>query len=237
MVLADADLDMAVTIALRASVVATGQACQSIERVYVHESLHQPVLKRLIAAAAVRLTVDDIEGGQLGPFIDPRQGDQVAAQIADAVAAGATQHCGGVQHQQGGVWCAPVVLTGVHHNMLLYREETFGPVIPVMPFAADDEAVHLANDSRFGLSAAVVGKEAHALAVAKRLNAGAVSINDGGLTAQVGDVEKDSFGVSGLGRSRAGPNALRRFLRKQALLIQTAQPAPIDTFSEKGAPA
>ncbi len=234
-VLADADLDTAVSVALRASVIATGQACQSIERVYVHRSLHEPFVQRLVEAAEeVRLTCDTATGGHLGPFIDPRQADEVAAQLADAVDGGATLHCGGVQRRQEGNWCAPAVLSGVRHGMRLFREETFGPVIPVMPFADDAEAVRLANDSEFGLSAAVLGEEDHALAVARQLRAGAVSINDGGLTAQVADVEKESFGVSGLGRSRAGPSALLRFVRKQALLVQTGTPLPIGAFEEAG---
>ena len=236
-VLGDADLDRAVAVALRASVVATGQACQSIERVYVHESLYEAFVERLVAAArAVRLSQDESAGGQIGPFIDPAQADRVQAQIADAVAAGARLHCGGVQRRDDGAWCAPAVLTGVHHGMLLYRDETFGPVIPVMPFADDAQAVQLANDSTFGLSAAVLGEESHALRVAGLLRAGAVSVNDGGLTAQVGDVEKESFGASGLGRSRAGATALLRFLRKQALLIQTGAPAPIEAFAEPASP-
>ena len=235
LVLADADLDEAVNITLRASVIATGQACQSIERVYVHESLYAPFVSALVnAAAGVRLSGKDGDGGHLGPFIDPRQADVVAAHLADALAKGARQHCGGIERRAGGVWCRPVVLTDVHHGMLLYQQETFGPIAPVMPFADDAQAVRLANDSAFGLSAAVLGDEAHALQVAKQLRAGAVSINDAGLTAQVFDVEKDSFGVSGLGRSRAGGPGLLRFVRRQALLIQTAPPASLDAFREDG---
>ena len=232
-VLEDADVQTAAAVALRGSCLATGQACQSIERIYVHESLWEGFLPRLVAAAsAVTLNIDRVDRGHLGPFIDPRQADRVAAQLADAEAGGATLHCGGLVRRDGGAWCAPAVLTDVHHGMLLYREETFGPVLPVMPFADDDEAVRLANDSRFGLSAAVLGAENHALTVARRLRAGAVSINDAGLTAQVGDVEKDSFGVSGVGRSRMGASGLLRFLRRQALLVQTAPAAPIDAFRE-----
>ncbi len=234
-VLKDADIDTAVAVALRASVLATGQACQSIERVYVQEALYEPFVERLVATAVkVSSTVDRAKGGHLGPFIDPAQADKVQTQLTDAVSQGATRHCGGVERRPDGAWCAPTVLTGVHHGMLLFREETFGPIIPVMPFAEDAEAIELANDSEFGLSAAVLGEQAHALTVARCLRAGAVSINDGGLTAQVSDVEKESFGVSGLGRSRAGPSALLRFLRKQALLIQTGAPAPIDAFKEAG---
>ncbi len=232
-VLAHADVEVAATITLRGSVVATGQACQSIERVYVHETLYKPFVDRLVAAAsAVTTNIDRVDRGHLGPFIDPSQADRVEAQMTDALARGATLHCGELIRRDGGAWCTPVVLTGVHHGMLLYRQETFGPVLPVMPFANDDEAVQLANDSEFGLSAAVLGEQSHALSVARRLRAGAVSINDAGLTAQVGDVEKESYGVSGVGRSRMGASGLLRFLRRQALLIQTAPAAPLEAFGE-----
>ena len=234
-VLADAHLDTAVDVTLRGAVIATGQACQSIERVYVHDTLFQDFVSRLVDAAnRVEPNVERVDEGHIGPFIDPRQGDKVAIQLDEARARGAVQHCGGIIRRDGGVWCRPVVLTGVDHDMLLYREETFGPVIPVMPFADDEEAVRLANDSAFGLSAAVLGEQAHAISVAERLNTGAVSINDAGLTSSVGDVEKDSFGVSGVGRSRMGDSGLKRFLRRQAVLIQTAPPLPMDAFRESG---
>ncbi|MXY51200.1 MAG: aldehyde dehydrogenase family protein [Gammaproteobacteria bacterium] len=236
-VLADADVETAAAIALRGSVLATGQACQSIERVYVHETLYAPFVEAIVAAAsAVTLNTQQVDRGHLGPFIHPGQADLVEAQLAEAVAGGATLHCGGLQRRNGGAWCAPAVLTGVHHDMRLFAEETFGPVVPVMAFASDDEAVRLANDSEFGLSAAVLGAEEHALAVARRLCAGAVSVNDAGLTTQVGDVEKDSFGVSGVGRSRMGTSGLVRFLRRQALLVQTGPAAPLDAFREVARP-
>lgn len=233
-VLADANLQTAVTVALRASVLGTGQACQSIERVYVHDSLHDAFVARLVEAAGkVKLHLAPADGGHLGPFIDGRQAAKVEAQLADAETQGAVRHCGGLLRRSGGAWCSPVVLTKTHHGMLLYREETFGPLVPVMPFADDEQAIELANDSEFGLSAAVLGEETHALAVARRLRVGAVSINDAGLTAQVSDVEKDSFGVSGVGRSRMGASGLLRFLRKQALLVQTQQPVSMDAFQER----
>lgn len=237
-VLADANPQASVTVALRGSVLGTGQACQSIERVYVHEALHDAFVARLVEAAGkVSLHLSPDDGGHLGPFIDERQAAKVEAQLADAEAQGAVRHCGGLLRRSGGAWCSPVVLTKTRHDMLLYREETFGPLIPVMPFADDEQAIELANDSEFGLSAAVLGEEAHALAVARRLRAGAVGVNDAGLTAQVSDVEKDSFGVSGVGRSRMGASGLLRFLRKQALLVQTQQPASMDAFRERNDPS
>jgi acyl-CoA reductase-like NAD-dependent aldehyde dehydrogenase len=110
--------------------------------------------------------------------------------------------------------------------MQLMTEETFGPIIPVMPFDHVDEAVALANDSSFGLSAAVFAATLdEARAVAARLNAGGISLNDAGLTYQTYEAEKNSFGYSGLGGSRMGPGSILRFVRKQAYLMQTGAPA------------
>jgi aldehyde dehydrogenase (NAD+) len=94
-------------------------------------------------------------------------------------------------------------------------QETFGPVIPVLSYQSLDEAVSLANDSVYGLSAAVLGDEAEALAVARRLDVGAVSINDAGLTTEVFDAEKNAFNLSGLGASRMGPSGLLRFCARK----------------------
>ena len=117
--------------------------------------------------------------------------------------------------------------------MLIMQEETFGPVIPVVTFDDIEQAIALANDSKFGLSAAVFsGERSAALAVAERLQVGAVSVNDASLTGVVNDVEKNSFRFSGMGGSRMGPAGLTRFLRKRALLIQTGEPLPVQLFSD-----
>ncbi len=232
LVLADADLDMAVDAALRSSVISTGQACQSIERIYVHTSLFDEFVEKVVAQAK---TVETNRAGEaagvLGPFIDRRQADKVEMQVRKALADGAVQHCGEFERNEGGAWCTPIVLTNVNHDMDICREETFGPVLPIMSFDDDEQAIAQANDTSFGLSAAVIGEPAHALAVARRIRAGAVSVNDGGLTTQVADVEKESFGDSGVGRSRMGPAGLRRFLRVQALLIQNGPVLPISAYS------
>jgi len=234
-VLEGADPDLAAATALRSSCVATGQACQSIERIYVHESLHDDFVRRLVEAARqVALNTESIDAGDLGPFIDPAQAEKVERQIGDALRKGAVRHTGEfVRRGEAGVWLSPVVLTGVDHDMSVMTEETFGPVMPVMPFAIDEQAIALANDSRFGLSAAVLGDEERALAVAREIDAGAVSINDAGLTTMVSDVEKDSFGQSGLGRSRMGASGLTRFLRSKALLVQHGPPLPLAAFAER----
>jgi acyl-CoA reductase-like NAD-dependent aldehyde dehydrogenase len=236
LVLASADPKAAAATALRASVVATGQACQSIERVYVARSIHDDFLAELIRLAkAVTINHPDIGEGDLGPFIFSAQAGIVAAQLADAVAKGAIIHAGGTIEDNGGKWLRPTVVTGVTADMMLMTEETFGPVIPVTPFDTIDEAVSMANAGSFGLSAAVLAgtvEEAEALAV--HLNAGAVSINDGSLTSMIGDAEKSSFGLSGLGPSRMGASGLLRFLRRQALLRQSGAPLPLAAYAERG---
>jgi acyl-CoA reductase-like NAD-dependent aldehyde dehydrogenase len=235
-VLPSADPDRAASIVLRGSVQATGQACQSIERVYVPRAMAETFIARLVARAeAVELNYPDIGRGQVGPFIFGRQGEIVAGHLADAVARGATIRTGGtVEHHGGGTWLRPTVVTGVDHTMALVTEETFGPVIPVMTYGDLDEAVRLANDSRYGLSAVVIGDEAEAIAVASRLEVGSVSINDSGLTTEVYDAEKNAFRLSGMGASRMGPSGLLRFLRKRALLVQRGTAKTLADFDEAG---
>jgi len=119
------------------------------------------------------------------------------------------------------------VLVGVTPEMAVVAEETFAAILPVMSFDTEDEAVALANGGDFGLSAAVFSADLdHARAVATRLEAGAISINDSSLTALIHDAAKQSFKLSGLGGSRMGPTSLARFYRQQALLINEAPTAP-----------
>lgn len=227
-VLPSADLDAAVDAILRGAVLATGQVCLSLERVYVHTSIHDAFVARLVAAARqVELNYPDIRQGSLGPIIHGPQAAIIDAHLADAVARGAAIRCGGpTEELGGGRYCRATVVTGVNHSMRLMTEETFGPVMPVMAYRTVDEAVALANDSDYGLSAAVfAGTAAEALAVAERVNAGGVSINDSALTRETYEAEKNSFGYSGLGGSRMGDAGLLRFLRRKALLIQTGRPA------------
>ncbi|QGN54435.1 aldehyde dehydrogenase family protein [Novosphingobium sp. Gsoil 351] len=234
-VAASADPVDAARIALRASVVATGQACQSIERVYVARAIAEPFLAELVRAAnAVELAWPDPGRGHLGPFIFPAQADKVAAQIADARSQGAQVLAGGeVETLGGGKYLRPTVLTGVTADMAVMRDETFGPVIPVIPFDTIDEAVALANAGEFGLSAAVVaGTVEEAAEIGAQLDAGAISLQDGALTSMVGDATNHSRKGSGLGPSRMGDEGLLRFLRRQALLRQTGAPAPIAAFAE-----
>jgi aldehyde dehydrogenase (NAD+) len=224
-----ADIERAATAALRASVSASGQACQSLERVYVDRGIFAPFLARVLEQArAVRTTAEDPAGGQIGPFIMARQAEIVREHIADAVARGARVECGGRIVERGGVWCEATVLTNVDHRMKIMTEETFGPVMPIMPFDTIDEAIRLANEGDYGLSANVLaGSEAEANAIAERLDAGFVSINDVSMSSFVSDFEWEGFRFSGLGRSRMGPPGIARYLRTKAIVTNRGPTTPL----------
>jgi succinate-semialdehyde dehydrogenase / glutarate-semialdehyde dehydrogenase len=234
-ILDSAPLDRAVMAALRGSVLATGQACQSIERIYVARALYPAFVEALASAArACRFNWPEINKGEIGPIIFERQADILRAQLEDAYAKGARALSGGViETHGGGLWLAPTVLVDVNHTMTVMTEETFGPIMPVMAFDTVDEAVTLASDSVYGLSAAVIaGTLEDAEAVAVRLNAGAVSLNDAALTSLFYEAEKHSFGLSGLGGSRMGAAGFHRFLRRKALIANTGAPMPLSAFAE-----
>ncbi|MDZ8088823.1 MAG: aldehyde dehydrogenase family protein [Nostoc sp. DedQUE12b] len=222
-VLESANLELATSAILWSSVVNTGQSCLSIERIYVADSIFEKFYHQLVAKAhRLELAYPTVESGEIGPIIAERQAAVISDHLLDAVEKGAVIHCGGViEDLGGGWWCRPTVLTQVNHSMKVMTEETFGPIMPVMPFSTVGEAVSLANDSIYGLSAAVFASETEALEVAYQVDAGAISINDAGLTAIMHEGEKNAFKFSGLGQPRMGAAALKRFMRKKAILIKT----------------
>jgi len=234
-ILPSADLDKAARIVLRSSVQATGQACQSLERVYVHEDRYEDFVDKLVTKAEkVELNYPDMHQGQIGPLIFSNQAEIIAAHIEDAVQKGAEIRCGGViENHGGGTWIRPTVLTGADHSMRVMTEETFGPVIPVMSYRDIDEAIRLANDTKYGLSASIIGPdEEEAVAVGRRVNAGAISINDGGMTTEVHDAAHDSFLFSGMGAPRMGASGITRFMREKALLIRHTEALGIESLEE-----
>ncbi len=234
-VLPSAEHEKAARIVLRSSVQATGQACQSLERVYVQEDRYDDFVDVLVEMAEqVELNYPDIRQGQIGPLIFSKQAEIIATHIDDAVQKGATIRCGGkVEDHGGGTWIRPTVLTGVDHSMQVMTEETFGPVIPVMPYKDVDEAIKLANDSQYGLSASVIGPDVEeAVAVGQRINAGAISINDGAMTTAVYDAMHDSFLLSGMGAARMGASGITRFMRQKALLIRHTEALGIESLEE-----
>lgn len=229
-VLASADLAQAADAILRGAAMATGQVCLSIERIYVDQSVHDRFVALLVhRAQRLRFNYPDISQGELGPMIFEKQADIVDEHIEDALSKGAVLRCGGkTQNLGGGRYAPATVLTHVNHSMKVMTEETFGPVMPVMAFRTVAEAVQLANDTVYGLSGAVfAGTLEEARAVAERVNAGGMSLNDACLTRETYEAEKNSFGYSGTGGSRHGDAGLLRFYRRKALLMQTGAPAKL----------
>lgn len=223
-VLESADLELATSSLLWGSVVNTGQSCLSTERIYVAASIFDDFVEKIAEKARrLKLSYPSITDGEIGPIIDERQAVIIAEHLRDAVEKGAVIRCGGkIENLDGGLWCRPTVLTQVNHRMKVMMEETFGPIMPIMPFNNVEEAINLANDTIYGLSAAVfAGTEAEAIAIAHHINAGAIGINDAALTAIIHEGEKNSFKFSGMGGSRMGASAIKRFMRKKALLIKT----------------
>ena len=156
-VLGSANLDLATSAILWGSVVNTGQSCLSIERIYVADSIFKEFVEQLVAKAErLKLAYPTVESGEIGPIIAEKQAAIISDHLQEAVSNGAVIRCGGeVEDNGGGWWCRPTVLTSVNHSMKVMTEETFGPIMPVMSFSTVEEAVNLANDSIYGLSAAV----------------------------------------------------------------------------------
>ena len=204
LVLDDADVDVASSAALWGAFVNAGQTCLSVERCYVHRSLYAAFLKACVEKTKkLRVGPGRDRETDVGPMIHERQLRIVEAHIEDAVARGARILAGGSRLQEmGSNFYMPTVLADVTHEMRIMREETFGPVLPVMAFDSDDEAVCLANDSEFGLAASVFTRDnARGERVARRIQAGTVMVND--VVSCFGISEAPHGGVksSGIGRA------------------------------------
>jgi len=204
LVLEDADLDVVTSAALWGGFMNAGQTCLSVERCYVARSLYEKFLPAVVEKTRKLRVGNGMDPEtDIGPMIHEQQLRVVEAHVADAVARGARLLAGGRRLPElGPNFYAPTVLADVTHEMLIMREETFGPVLAVMPFATDDEAVRLANDSEFGLAASVWSSDRRrGEALAPRIHAGTVMVND--VVSCFGISEAPHGGVksSGLGRA------------------------------------
>jgi len=176
---ADADAASAAPAIADGAMYNTGQSCCSVERVYVHASLHDRFVEHFVATVKGFKVGDPMdEGTYIGPITRSAQLDVLDAQVADAKIKGARLQIGGHRLLGPGHWYAPTVLTHAHHGMALMREESFGPIIGIQKVASDDEAVALMNDTHYGLTAGVYTRdEARAQDLVARVNAGSVYWN------------------------------------------------------------
>lgn len=202
-VIVDADVDVAATAAAVAfsSFVNSGQICTSSERVYVHRAVADEFVAALVAAAGDYPLNTDRNGAGLGPLVDGAQRDLVHAHVRDAVALGATVRCGGELPEGPGFGYPATVLTGLTPEMRVMREETFGPLAPVVVVDSFDEAVELANGTGFGLAATVYTRDPGHQRRAADVRAGIVWINAWQQTGA--EATYEPWGLSGVGADGA----------------------------------
>ena len=204
LVLEDANVDVASSAAVWGAFVNAGQTCLSVERCYVHRNLYEAFLKACVEKTK-RLRVGPVldREADVGPMIHERQLRIVEEHVKDAAARGARVLAGGLPSpEMGPNFYQPTVLADVTHDMRIMREETFGPVLPVMAFDSDDEAVRLANDSEYGLAASVWTRDNNrGERLARRIHAGTVMVND--VVSCFGISEAPHGGVKSSGVGRA----------------------------------
>lgn len=217
-VLDDADLDRAANAAVWGGIANAGQMCTSIERIYADES----VFDKFVLMVCDR--VSDLSVGapgtsrdyEVGPLATEAQVEIVDRHVADAVEKGAKILVGGQRH---GRFFDPTVLINVDHSMQCMTVESFGPTLPIMKVADEDEAVRLANDSSYGLSATVFGRDTdRAERVARSLEVGAVNINDVFGNLFTLPVPQSGWKQSGLGARNGGAHGILKYTRSQGIV-------------------
>ncbi len=219
-VLADADLERAANSAVFWSMQNAGQTCISVERVYVEEPAYDEFVAKVVTK--VQALRQGTPGGpgtvEVGTLTSPAQLDIIESQVKDAVEKGARVLVGG-KRGIGDTAYAPTVLVDVDHAMTCMTEETFGPTLPIMKVRDAEEAIKLANDSPYGLSGSVFTKDiAKGEAVARRVESGAICVNDVVMNYSALELPFGGWKASGLG-SRHGAGGIRKYCAQQSILI------------------
>lgn len=198
----DADVDRAIEGAMIAKYRNSGQTCVCTNRFLVQSGIHDKFVEKLIAASNALKVGNGLEAGvQQGPLIDEKAVQKVEEHINDAVAKGGKVVAGGKRHALGHTFFEPTVVTGVTPDMMVARDETFGPLAPVFKFETEEDAVRMANDTEFGLASYFYTKDlGRAFRVAEALKYGMVGINEGLITTEVapfGGVKESGMGKEG----------------------------------------
>ena len=216
LVLADADLDLAAAGIVFNGLLNSGQMCVSVERVYVVAEVYDAFVAKVVERVkALRTTGEGLDRDVTG-LITPEQHAIVTTHVTDALAKGATALTGGAPGE--GHHYPPTVLVDVDHSMTVMMEETFGPVLPIMKVADVAEAIRLANDSPYGLSASVWSRDRSAAEqVAERLEAGTVDINDAATHILCHPIPQSGWKASGVGARLGGAQGIAKYTRPQAI--------------------
>lgn len=217
-VLEDADIDLAAHAAVWGAMFNAGQTCVSVERVYVLAAVYDQFVAAVVRDVE-KLKTGAGDGYDFGAMIDESQVAVTERHVADALAKGATAATGGKRTAGAGSFYPPTVLVDVDHSMACMTEETFGPTLPIMKVSSVDEAIRLANDSPYGLSAAVFSADVQrAEAVALQLDCGAVNVNDVISNLMCTTAPMGGWKTSGMGARFGGAEGLRKFCRQEAVV-------------------
>jgi betaine-aldehyde dehydrogenase len=219
-VLADADLDRAANAATYGGMMNSGQICISVERIYVEEPAYDEFVQKLTREVnGLRQGADGrTPESDVGAMTSPNQTAIVAGQVDDALANGARALTGGKRVEGPGDYFEPTVLVDVDHSMKVMRDETFGPVVGVMKVRDSEEALRLANDTHYGLSASVFGEKERAERVARRVECGAVNVNDVLVNYLAMDVPMGGWKESGIG-FRHGEYGIKKYCRPESVVV------------------
>ena len=217
-ILPDAELATAVKVGIAKAFINAGQTCTALTRMLVPQEVYDEALGLAVRSAERYVPGDPMaDGVRLGPLVSATQRDRVLGYIEKGLAEGARPVVGGAAPPAGlstGYYVAPVIFADVTPDMVVAREEIFGPVLCVMPYSSEDEAVQIANSTPYGLAAAVwSADQEHAVAVGRRLRAGQVEINGGAFNVSA---PFGGFGQSGYGRE-LGVHGLEECLEVKAL--------------------
>ncbi|OXY80860.1 NAD-dependent succinate-semialdehyde dehydrogenase [Oceanimonas doudoroffii] len=198
----DADLDAAVAGAMASKFRNTGQTCVCVNRFYVQDGIYDRFVARLAEAAdAMKVAEGREDGAQQGPLITQAALDKVEEHVADALKKGGRLVCGGARHALGGTFYQPTVIADANEDMLLAREETFGPVAACFRFTDEADAVQRANDTPFGLAAYFYTRDLNRVfRVSEALESGMVGVNEGIISNEVapfGGVKESGLGREG----------------------------------------
>jgi acyl-CoA reductase-like NAD-dependent aldehyde dehydrogenase len=218
LVLDDADVELAAHAAVWGAFFNAGQTCVSVERVYVMEQVYEQFVDAVVRDVKA-LKMGAGEGNSFGALIDESQVAVTEKHVADALAKGANVLTGGKRPSGPGTFYEPTVLVDVDHSMACMTDETFGPTLPIMKVTSVAEAVRLANDSQYGLSAAVFSRNLErANDVALQLDCGGVNVNDVISNLMCTTAPMGGWKASGIGARFGGPEGLRKYCRIETVV-------------------